>query len=157
MVRKRQTSILGLVTLLSLTGYSCSLPFFDKNGDFGWSGGGAGKANQANSARLSGVINLGEGCKAGYFQIKLYGLFEGGSNQVEAQSDQNGRFNIVAPPGQYMIQVQKDGCGTKETIELEESTEHMIALSVSEIRPMVRMGDPEARLPASVLVPFGKR
>jgi hypothetical protein len=156
MARKRHTSILGLVTLLSLAGYSCSLPFFEKNRDFSLSGTSPGKGKLANTARLSGVISLGEGCKSGYFQIKLYGLFEGGSNQVEAQSDQNGRFNIVAPPGHYLIQVQKDGCGTKETIELEENTEHMIALSVSEIRSMVRLGDPEARLPASVLIPVSK-
>ncbi|MBU6153213.1 MAG: hypothetical protein KGP28_02820 [Bdellovibrionales bacterium] len=110
-----------------------------------------------NSARLSGVILRNEACKAGYFQIKLHGLFEGGSNQVEAQSDQNGRFSVVAPPGHYLIQVQKDGCGTKETIELEENTEHMISLTVGEVTPMVRMGDPDARLPASVIILPEKR
>jgi hypothetical protein len=156
MARSRHTSILGLIALLSLAGYSCSLPFFDKKGDLSV-GGVPGKGSAPHSSRLSGVIQLGEGCKAGYFQIKLYGLFEGGSTQVEAQSDQNGRFTIVAPPGHYLIQAQKDGCGTKETIELEENTDHMISLSVSEISPVVRMGDPDARLPASVIILPGKR
>ncbi len=152
MVRRRHISIPVLLILLSLAGYSCSLPFFEKAGEFGWGGSSQGKGGVANSAKLSGVIHRSEACKSGYFEIKLFGLFDGGSNQVEARSDQNGRFNLVAPPGHYLIQVQKDGCGTKETIELEENTEHMISLSVNETLPMVRTGDAEARLPASVLI-----
>jgi hypothetical protein len=152
MARGRYTSTLGLVTLLSLAGYSCSLPFFNKNGESGQAGAGAEKGGVSNASRLSGVINLGEGCKSGYYQVKLLGLFESGSNQVEAQSDQNGRFNIVAPAGRYLVEVAKDGCGAKESIELEENTEHMVSVAVSETKPMERVGDAEARLPASILI-----
>ena len=152
MVRKGPTTAVSILVLLTLTGYSCSLPFFNKNAD----PTGAIVSEKAGSglpAKLSGVIDLGEGCKPGYYQVHLTGLFEGGSNQVESQSDQAGHFSLVAAPGRYLIQVTKDGCGSKQTILLEDNTEHMISIQVTETKGVERFELPEGRLPASVLIP----
>jgi hypothetical protein len=150
MSRKRQTAVLGITVALILSGFSCSLPFFNRNGEAGSGSGDRGASGRA--AKLSGYLELGEGCPPGYYQIKLVGLFEGSENQVESQTDQTGRFSIEAPPGRYMVQVAKEGCGAKQAIELEENTEHMISVSVLETKGIERYGMPEGRLPASVLI-----
>ncbi|NDG84003.1 MAG: hypothetical protein EBX52_03070 [Proteobacteria bacterium] len=103
---------------------------------------------------MSGVIALDEPCKAGYYQVKLTGLFDGGQNQVETQSDRAGRFSLQAPPGRYLVQVAKDGCGARQSIELEDNTEHMISVMVSETGNYQREQEIDGRLPASVLVPL---
>jgi hypothetical protein len=147
-IRKNTTTI---TVLLSLTAVSCSLPFFSRNSG---SVGGLTSVEKATpiQAKLSGVIELSEGCAAGYYQIKLVGLFEGANTQVESQSDQSGHFSLVAPPGAYMVQVGKDGCGSKQAITLEENTEHMISLSVRETKAVEKAGESQGRLPASVLI-----
>lgn len=150
MSRKRQTAALGLSMALILSGFSCSLPFFNRYGDAGQGASERGTAGRA--AKLSGYLELGEGCPPGYYQVKLLGLFEGSGNQVESQTDQTGRFSIEAPPGRYLVQVAKEGCGAKQSIELEENTEHMISVSVLETKGVERYGMPEGRLPASVLI-----
>lgn len=150
MVRNRKLFIVLCLTVLALTGYSCSLPVFNRGMD---GASVSDKSGSAIPARLSGAISLGESCTLGYYRVKLTGLFEGGNNQVETQSDQTGRFSIVAPPGRYLVQVAKDGCGAMQSIDLEENTEHMISVSVSETKPMERASaDLSGRLPASVLI-----
>jgi hypothetical protein len=146
---KRKLAV-GTLLSVTLTGYSCSLPFFNKTGEGANAGGGE---KVLLPAHLSGVIDLGESCKAGYYQVKLTGLFEGGQSQVETQSDRSGRFSLQAPPGRYMIQVSKDGCGSRQPIELEDNTEHMISMMVTETKGFQREEVLEGRLPASVLVP----
>jgi hypothetical protein len=150
MSRKRQTALLGISVALILSGFSCSLPFFSRYGE---SGNGSGdRAPSGRAAKLSGYLELGEGCPPGYYQVKLLGLFEGAETQVESQTDQTGRFSIEAPPGRYLVQVAKEGCGAKQSIELEENTEHMISVSVLETKGIEKFGMPEGRLPASVLI-----
>ncbi len=105
-------------------------------------------------AHLSGLIELDEACKAGYYQVKLTGLYDGGQNQVETQSDRSGRFSLEAPPGRYLVQISKDGCGARQPIELEDNTEHMISVMVFETKSDQREETIEGRLPASVLVPL---
>ena len=103
-------------------------------------------------AKISGLLDLRESCGPGFYQIKLQGLFEGASIQVESQSDEAGRFALVAPPGQYLVLVSKDGCGAKQNLELEENTEHMISIIVTETKSIEKVGQNEGRLPASVLI-----
>jgi hypothetical protein len=148
MARIRKKIVFGAVMAVTLTGYACSLPIFSKS-------------NEATvgdrvilPARLSGVIEMSESCKAGYYQVKLMGLYEGGQNQVETQSDRSGRFSLQAPPGHYLIQVAKDGCGSRQPIDLEDNTEHMISVTVAETKGYQREQELEGRLPASVLVPM---
>jgi len=143
--------MIGALISVTLTGYSCSLPFFAKNGE---NAVAPGSEKPQLPARLSGVLALDEPCKAGYYQVKLTGLYDGGQNQVETQSDRSGRFSLQAPPGRYLVQVMKDGCGARQPIELENNTEHMISVMVSEIKSIQREEEIEGRLPASVLVPL---
>ena len=150
MSRKRQTAVLGISMTLILSGFACSLPFFHRAHDAG--NGSGEKTASGRAAKLSGYLELGEGCPPGYYQVRLLGLFEGAETQVESQTDQTGRFSIEAPPGRYLVHVAKDGCGAKQSIELEENTEHMISVSVLETKGIERHGMPEGRLPASVLI-----
>jgi hypothetical protein len=146
----RSTSI-TITILLTVTAFSCSMPIFGR-GPAGSSGGVVDKSFKPKPAKLSGLLDLREGCGPGFYQIKLQGLIEGASIQVESTSDQTGRFSLVAPPGQYMIQVNKDGCGAKQSLELEENTEHMISIIVSETKAIEKVGQNDGRLPASVLI-----
>ena len=144
-----RSNTITITILLTITAFSCSLPLFSKN-----QGGApsAGKSFQSKPAKLSGVLELSSDCGPGFYQIKLHGLFEGANTQVESQSDQSGHFSLIAPPGQYMMQVQKEGCGAKQNIELEENTEHMVSVVVSESKPSEKVGENSGRLPASVLI-----
>ena len=146
----RSTSI-TITILLTVTAFSCSMPIFSR-GPSGVAGGVVDKSFKPKPAKLSGLLVLKEGCGPGFYQIKLQGLFEGASVQVESTSDQSGRFSLIAPPGQYMVQVNKEGCGAKQPVELEENTEHMISIIVSETKAIEKMGENDGRLPASVLV-----
>lgn len=110
------------------------------------------KSFQPRPAKLSGVLTLKDDCSAGYYQVKLQGLFESAQIQVDSQTDQSGHFNLIAPPGQYLMIVTKGECGSRERITLEENTEHMLAVSVQETKSIEKMGEPQGRLPASVLV-----
>jgi hypothetical protein len=142
-LRKHSTVI---TVFLGLTAFSCSLPFFGKNEE------GRGERGSSLPARLTGVLELNSGCSGGYYQIRLVGLNDETQNQVESQSDQNGRFSIVAPSGSYQIQVAKGECGVKQTIHLEGNTEHMISLPVAETRALEKAENSQGRLPASILI-----
>jgi len=146
-----RSNTITVTILLTITAFSCSLPIFSKGQ------GGAGvavvdKSFQPKPAKLSGMLDLKEGCTPGFYQIKLQGLFEGANVQVESQSDQAGRFSFVAPPGHYSIQVYKDGCGAKQMLELEDNTEHMISIVVSETKAVEKASNEQGRLPSSILI-----
>lgn len=129
------------------------MPLFSKSGGVGPAGlVQSGKNFQPKPAKLSGVLDLHEGCVPGFYQIRLQGLFEGANIQVESQSDQSGRFSLLAPPGRYLMQVASEGCGAKQTLELEENTEHMISIIVSETKSVERFQENNGRLPASLLI-----
>jgi hypothetical protein len=147
----RSTTVTFTV-LLTITAFSCSMPIFTKFQN-GVAVTPVDKSFQPKPAKLSGLLDLKEGCGPGFYQIKLQGLFEGANTQVESQSDQSGHFALVAPPGQYMVMVSKDGCGAKQNLELEENTEHMISIIVTETQATVkRIEQNQGRLPASVLI-----
>ena len=150
MARSMRSNTITVTILLSITAFSCSMPLFSKNA--GNTAATASKGFQPKPAKLSGVLELHEGCVPGFYQIKLHGLFEGANTQVESQSDQNGRFSLVAPPGNYLMQVSNASCGAKQTLELEENTEHMISVIVTETKPIEKIGQNDGRLPASVLI-----
>ena len=135
-----------ITVFLGLTAFSCSLPFFGKNE------GGHAERGSSIPARLTGVLELNPGCSGGYYQIRLVGMNDESQNQVESQSDQNGRFSIVAPSGFYQIQVAKGECGVKQTIQLEGNTEHMISLPVAETQALEKAENTPGRLPASILI-----
>jgi hypothetical protein len=147
----RSSTVTGTI-LLMITAISCSMPIFSRVP--GAPGGGVvDKSFKPKPAKLSGLLDLVAGCQPGFYTIKLQGLFEGASTQVESQSDKAGRFSLVAPPGQYSLQVSSpDGCGAKQSLELEENTEHMISIIISETRPYEKVAENEGRLPASVLI-----
>jgi len=147
-----RSSTITITILLTVTAFSCSMPIFSHGNGGGFAGGVVDKSFKPKPAKLSGLLDLREGCGPGFYQIKLQGLFEGASIQVESTSDQTGRFNLVAPPGQYLVVVNKDGCGAKQNLELEENTEHMISVIVTETKAIEKVGLNEGRLPASVLI-----
>ena len=144
-----KTTTVTVMILLGASVLSCSMPLFSRAPS---SVVALGEKFQAKPARLSGVLDLQPGCAPGFYQIKLKGLFEGANSQVESQSDQSGHFSLVAPPGQYLVQVSKEGCGAKQTLELEENTEHMVSIMVTETKAFERVGMSEGRLPASILI-----
>ncbi|MBS1960520.1 MAG: hypothetical protein JST80_13670 [Bdellovibrionales bacterium] len=109
------------------------------------------KTFQPKPAKLSGVITLKDSCQAGYYQVRLQGT-EASQIQVDSQTDQSGHFNLVAPPGQYVMTVNKGECGSVEKITLEENTEHMLAVNIQETKPVEKTCKIRGRLPASVLV-----
>ncbi len=151
MVFQIRSSTITIMILLTVTAFSCSMPLFTKSQAV--SSSGAGDKNfHAKPAKLSGVLDLQDTCGPGFYQIRLTGLFEGANTQVESQSDQSGHFSLQAPPGKYLIQVKKDGCGSKQSIELEENTEHMVSIVVNETKAIEKVGDNDGRLPASVLI-----
>ena len=141
----------SLVAISLLTMFSCSIPFFGKGRNVG-----TNEAVSHKLATLSGVMEFKEGCGPGYYKVMLKGLFENAGVQVESQSDSLGRFSITAPPGKYLAQVVKDQCGTKESVELESNTDHMLTFVVQEFKAVEKVGgdkmDFPSRLPASVLV-----
>ena len=141
----------GLVIFSFLTLFSCSIPFLGKGRI------AATDDHTQKLSTLSGVLEYREGCGPGYYKVVLKGLFEGAGIEIESQSDSLGKFTIKAPPGRYLAQVIKDQCGTKETVTLENNTEHMFSFVVQESRAIEKIGDAESRfpsrLPASVLVP----
>ena len=146
-----RSNTITMTILLTVTAFSCSFPMFSK--PFGGGvGGSIDKSFKPKSAKLSGILEWREGCGPGFYQIKLQGLFDGATVQVESQSDQTGRFNLVAPPGQYLIYVSKGGCGAKQTLELEENTEHMVSIIVSETKEIEKSEQKDSRLPASTLL-----
>ena len=73
------------------------------------------------------------------------------------QSDALGKFSFTAPPGKYLVQVEKNHCGVKQSVELENNTEHMYLFAVQEFKAVEKVGDEEehfpSRLPASILIP----
>lgn len=147
MAHQIRSNTITTMVLLTVTAFSCSMPVFSRttvnsNGD----------KFQPKPAKLSGVLQLEGACGPGFYQVKLKGLFEGANSQVESQSDQSGHFSLIAPPGQYMVHVSKEGCGAKQTIELEENTEHMLSIVVTETKAIEKIGQNEGRLPASVLI-----
>jgi hypothetical protein len=146
-----RSNTITVTFLLLITAFSCSMPIFTKfqNGPVASI---VDKAFLPKPAKLSGLIELTGECGPGFYQIKLVSLFDSANTQVESQSDQTGRFSLVAPPGQYYVQVNKDGCGAKQSIELEENTEHMISIPVTETKAMVKTMHFEGRLPASILI-----
>ena len=146
----RSTTI-TIMILLTVTAFSCSMPLFSRNQAVSGAPG-IDKNFQPKPAKLSGILDLQESCGPGFYQIKLHGLFDGANTQVESQSDQSGHFSLIAPPGRYLVQVKKDGCGAKQSIELEENTEHMISIMVTETKAIEKVGDNDGRLPASVLI-----
>jgi hypothetical protein len=151
---KNKTNTLSAMILLTVTAFSCSMPIFSKNQGTGTATSSNDKNFQPKPAKLSGVLELHEGCLAGYYQIRLQGIFEGANVQVESQTDESGHFNLLAPPGRYVMMVNKDSCGSKQTIELEENTEHMFSVIVQETKAVEKFGlnQNHDRLPASVLI-----
>jgi hypothetical protein len=115
------------------------------------------KAFQPRPAKLSGVLTHEGACSPGYYQVNLQGLAESAHIQVETQTDQSGRFQLTAPPGQYLMMVGQGECGSRETVVLEENTEHMMAVAVRDGKRIDKVGNIKGRLPASVLVPVVKR
>ena len=144
---------LSLFVLLSLSAFSCSMPIFTRVSTPATTANGADKNFKQKPAKLSGLLELKGDCTPGYYQVKLQGLFEGANTQVESQSDQSGHFSLIAPPGRYLMSVSKEGCGSKQNIELEENTEHMLSIAVTEMRASEKTGEKGGgRLPASILV-----
>ncbi len=138
---------------LTITAFSCSLPFFSRPSTGGnGKGVSADKKDEPRPAQLSGVIEFGDGCKAGYYQIKLQGIFEGANVQIESQSDQSGHFNLTAPPGRYLLLVNRENCASKQAVELEQNTEHMLSIPVNETKMVEKSSEIGGRLPASVLI-----
>jgi hypothetical protein len=133
---------------LAFTAISCSLPFLGRN----VASTGTEKTFQPRPAKLSGVLTLKDDCTPGYYQVKLQGLFDSAQIQVDSQTDQSGHFSLIAPPGQYLMIVNKEECGSRERIVLEENTEHMLEVPVQETKAIERTGKIKGRLPASVLV-----
>jgi hypothetical protein len=150
MAEGRKKTAIGALVMLTLSGYSCSFPLFGKSGGPSSS---SGTDKGLLPARLSGVIERAGKCGAGYYRVRLTGLFDGGQNQVETESDRSGRFSMTAPPGRYVMEVSKDTCGSRQWIELEDNTEHMVSVSALETEGYERSEEPEGRLPASVLIP----
>ena len=141
----KTTLSIGIV--LTITAFSCSLPFFK-----GSSMMSAERTPRAKSARLSGILQLQEGCGKGYYQVKLQGILDNSNIQVESQTDSSGRFNLLAPAGAYMMLVTKENCGSRETVELSENTEHMLSVSIREIKSVEKLEKNWGRIPASILV-----
>ncbi len=141
-----RSSLLTFAVLLTVTAFSCSMPLFSRVQ------GTKAAGETPKPSRLSGLLQMEQGCEHGYYQIKLQGLFESANIQVEAQSDESGHFTLVAPPGKYLMQALKGNCGSKQVIELEDNTEHMVSISVSETAASEKIGQNGGRLPASVLV-----
>ncbi len=144
-----KSNTITMTILLSVSAFSCSQPIFNRNAGTTTA---LGDKFMPKPAKLSGVLDLQLGCGPGFYQIKLKGLFDGANSQVESQSDQSGHFSLIAPPGQYLVQVSKEGCGAKQTVELEENTEHMVSIIVTETKAVEKVGATEGRLPASVLI-----
>ncbi len=139
------------ITLLML--FSCSIPFFGK-------GRTSSEENVQKLSTVVGVLDFQDGCNPGYYQVILKGLFESADIQIETQTDSLGKFTVTAPPGQYLAQINKENCGTKLTLNLENNTEHMFSFVIQETRLIEKVGNlaPSfpARLPASVLISIGQ-
>jgi hypothetical protein len=159
-----KSTTLTAAVLLTLTAFSCSLPLFSRNqaqspsaanvanATGGVVGNSVDKNFQPRPAKVSGVLSFSPGCEAGYYQIKLQGIFEGSQVQVESQTDQSGHFALVAPAGKYLMTVTKENCGSKQTVELEENTEHMFSVSIDLNKSTEKVSEVGGRLPASVLI-----
>src|SRR3712207_3834358 len=94
----KRSNLIIAVALLAVTAFSCTLPGLTKRAPHP----SQDKSFQHRPAKVSGLINLEEGCGPGYYQIRLQGMFDGANVQVESQSDQAGRFSLVAPAGRYL-------------------------------------------------------
>jgi len=147
----RALSVKALVTLSFSFLVSCSIPFFGKGSSV------SSDEHVQKLSTLSGVLEYKEGCGPGYYKVILKGLFENSGVDVQSQTDSLGKFTLKAPPGRYLAQVMRDGCGSKENVTLERNTEHMISFVVQDSGSVEKGGDEEthfsSRLPASVLVP----
>ncbi len=118
------------------------------------------RGSQGRSSKLSGVLNLQEGCEKGYYQVTLVGMLENSNIRVESQTDSSGRFNLTAPAGKYEMSFSKGNCGSKEGLELSENSEDMVSVTVREIKSVERFGNEAGRIPASILImptPISKR
>jgi hypothetical protein len=136
---------LSFSLILVITAFSCSLPIFK--------GGSNSKQNQTQKkASLSGVLQLSSDCTAGYYQVKLQGILENSQIQVDTQSDASGHFTLLAPAGRYWLMTSKDECGSKDPVELQENTEHMLAVAVRSIRALDQSNTEWARIPSSILI-----
>jgi hypothetical protein len=145
---------ISIAVLLTVTAFSCSMPIFSRNQGTNSGTSTTDKNFQPRPAKLSGVLELHEGCSPGYYQVRLQGILEGANVQVESQTDESGHFSLVAPPGRYLMMVNKENCGSKQAIELEENTEHMFSVVVQETKAIekVTQKDSGTRLPASVII-----
>lgn len=141
-----RTHTIFAVFALASTAFSCSLPFFKG----GLNSNGVLRV-EPKASKLSGLVQFSESCPAGYYQVRLQGLHETSNVQVSGETDAAGKFSLSAPAGRYLMWVNKDGCGSKEPVELQENTEHMVSVFVGEINSVERMENSEGRLPASVL------
>ena len=147
-----KSNTITVAVLLTVTAFSCSLPIFSRSVAPNPNLSAHDQSNQLHPAKLSGVLDLNGDCVPGYYQVKLQGIFETVNIQVESQTDQTGHFSLTAPPGKYIMSVSKDGCGSKQTVELEENTEHMYSVVVFDTNSVDREGQKGGRLPASVLI-----
>lgn len=149
--KPRRKKYFWVALVLGVGAVASTIPLFVKTKTTTATTGTMEKTFQPRPAKLSGVVTLKDSCQAGYYQIRLQGL-ETTQIQVDAQTDQSGHFSLVAPPGQYMMTVNKAECGSTEKIVLEENTEHMLAVSVQETKQIEKSGKMKGRLPASVLI-----
>lgn len=109
---------------------------------------------KSKPGRLSGVLVLHDGCESGFYQIKLQGVGDRSTVQVEAQADESGHFSISAPNGKYIMAVNNKNCGVKQPVELEDNTDHMILVDILGTTEYEKDSyEKGGRLPASVLVP----
>lgn len=146
MAQNRNTAI-STALILVVTAFSCSLPMFRIGAP------GAADKRVPKNTKLSGVLQPQESCQLGYYQIKLQGILENSQIQVETQTDSTGHFSLLAPAGTYLLNVTKDDCGSKESITLQENTEHMVAVLVRPFNSVDKMDTEWSRIPASILVP----
>ena len=137
--------------LLTITAFSCSMPLFSKVQP------NKGSASFLKPSKLTGVLQMEGECGLGYYQIHLQGLFEYSNVVVQSQSDESGRFNLIAPPGKYLMNISKGDCGSKQSLELESNTEHMVSVPIREVKSHEKYSERELknvnRLPASILIP----
>ena len=142
-----KSNLIAVSVLLTITAFSCSMPGFTPKSQTS-----AAPGYQPRPAKLSGVLDLKPECLTGYYEIKLQGIFDAQNVQVTSQTDEKGHFSLVAPPGHYLMMVSKGPCGSKQAVDLEENTEHMVSVSVGNTSAVEMNEEKGGRLPASVLI-----
>lgn len=144
--RKIEAKFLLMVIGLAMTAFSCSFSFFKTENV---------KNNEANRpAQLSGFIHFNSSCPQGYYHVRLQGIQESSQVQVMTEADAAGKFTMNAPMGKYLLWVHKGECGAKESVELQENTEHMISISVDENNSIEKYEEMNGRFPASIVEPL---